>query len=139
MCDYLTDFGARRKNNLIVRAMYIIAIAWIYVVVLMAATESNVTAAVATFLFYGLLPLALLLWLFGGPSRRRRRLMLEAADRQSGGPDGGNAEPDQQHLLQGGNELGPAVQPGDEIGHGDVDHAGTPESQKDGDRSIDQR
>lgn len=51
--------------------MYIVAIAWLYVTVLMAATERSVTAGVLTFLAYGLVPLALLLWLFGGPRRRR--------------------------------------------------------------------
>lgn len=51
--------------------MYIVAIGWLYVTVLMAATERSVTAGVLTFLAYGLAPLALLLWLFGGPRRRR--------------------------------------------------------------------
>ncbi len=52
--------------------MYIIIIAWLYVVVLMAATESNLTAAIMTLLFFGLLPSALLFWLFGGVGRARR-------------------------------------------------------------------
>lgn len=51
--------------------MYIVAIAWLYVTVLMAATERSVTAGVLTFVAYGLAPLALVLWLFGGPRRRR--------------------------------------------------------------------
>jgi membrane protein implicated in regulation of membrane protease activity len=54
--------------------MYIIAIAWLYVTVLMAAAETSVVAGALTFTFYGLLPLALLLWLFGTPVRRRRDL-----------------------------------------------------------------
>ena len=49
--------------------MYIIAIAWIYVTLLMALTETNVTAGILTFALYGLVPLALLLWLFGTPHR----------------------------------------------------------------------
>jgi len=53
--------------------MYIVAIAWTYVTLLMALTETSFVAGLATFLFYGLLPLALLLWLFGTPERRRRR------------------------------------------------------------------
>ncbi|MBO3706447.1 MAG: hypothetical protein J5X21_08580 [Candidatus Accumulibacter sp.] len=52
--------------------MHIVAIAWLYVTVLMAMTESNVVAGILTLLFYGILPLALLLWLFGGSGRRRR-------------------------------------------------------------------
>jgi hypothetical protein len=51
--------------------MYIVAIAWLYVTLLMAATEPNLVAGVMTFVFYGLAPLALLLWLLGGPRRRR--------------------------------------------------------------------
>jgi hypothetical protein len=57
--------------------MYIIAIAWLYVTVLMAASESSVTAAIATFLFYGLFPLGILLYLMGTPQRRRARLARE--------------------------------------------------------------
>jgi len=53
--------------------MYIVAIAWIYVTLLMALTESNITAGILTFTLYGLAPLALLLWLLGVPERRRRR------------------------------------------------------------------
>lgn len=51
--------------------MYVIAIAWLYVTLLMAATETSLTAGLLTFLFYGMAPLTLLLWLFGTPQRRR--------------------------------------------------------------------
>ena len=57
--------------------MYVIAIGWLYVTLLMAATEANLTAAVLTFSFYGLAPLALFLWLFGTPQRRRNRASAE--------------------------------------------------------------
>lgn len=50
--------------------MYIIAIAWLYVTVLMAATEKTITSGVLTFMFYGLLPCALLLWILGVKHRR---------------------------------------------------------------------
>ncbi|MCX7628611.1 MAG: hypothetical protein N2Z69_09430 [Methylophilaceae bacterium] len=53
--------------------MYIVAIAWLYVAPLMAATEPSITGGVLTFLFYGLLPCTLLLWLIGAPQRRRGR------------------------------------------------------------------
>lgn len=74
-------------------AMYIVAIGWLYVTVLMALTESSVVAGVLTLLFYGLLPTALLLWLFGGPVRRRR---ARTADQSSGGggSSGGDQKPD---------------------------------------------
>lgn len=69
--------------------MYIVVIAWAYVVLLMAATEASLTAAVLTVLFYGLLPCALLLWIMGIPRRRR------SAQRLLDQPDRGDAEADQ--------------------------------------------
>jgi hypothetical protein len=53
--------------------MYVIAIGWLYVTLLMAATEPNLTAGVLTFVVYGAAPLALFLWLFGTPQRNRTR------------------------------------------------------------------
>lgn len=60
--------------------MYLIPIAWLYVVILVAAAEDTVVAAVLTLVFWGLAPLALFLWLFGTPARRRRRLEREARE-----------------------------------------------------------
>ena len=54
--------------------MYVIAIAWLYVTLLMAMTEANITAGILTFILYGLAPLALLLWLLGTPARRRKQI-----------------------------------------------------------------
>ena len=56
--------------------MYIIAIAWIYITLLMAATEPSITAGVLTFTFYGLLPCALFIWLVGTPQRKRNKQAL---------------------------------------------------------------
>jgi len=78
--------------------MYIVAIAWIYVTLLMALTEPNLTAGILSFVFYGLAPLALLLWLFGTPQRRRDRRALsahEAVDQVVGEPDRRDAGTDQ--------------------------------------------
>ncbi|HMV53466.1 MAG TPA: hypothetical protein PLX20_16115 [Rhodocyclaceae bacterium] len=75
--------------------MYIVAIAWIYVVLLMAMSETSAVTGVLTFVFYGLLPLALLLWLVGTPIRRRRlREDAEGVDQAVGGRDGKDAEAD---------------------------------------------
>lgn len=73
--------------------MYVIAIGWLYVTLLMALTERSVVAGVLTFVFYGLAPVALLVFLTGGPGRRRRlrRLAHERADDD----DRGDAKPDQ--------------------------------------------
>ena len=67
--------------------MYIVAIAWIYVVLLMSFTETSVVAGIATFMFYGLAPLALFLWLMGTPQRRRnrRKAQIEAEGPAEGG------------------------------------------------------
>ena len=53
--------------------MYLIAIAWLYVALLAAVTDNTVVGGVLTFIFYGLAPMALFLWLFGTPTRRRRQ------------------------------------------------------------------
>lgn len=53
--------------------MYIVAIGWLYVALMMAITETNVVAGVATFLLYGLAPVSIVLYIMGTPGRRRRR------------------------------------------------------------------
>ena len=87
-------------------AMYIIAIGWLYVTVLMALTETSVAAGVLTFVFYGLLPVALLMWLLSSPvrlKRRRQREALEDAAASAGQPSAGVAAdqladaPDRKH------------------------------------------
>ncbi|HEY3300478.1 MAG TPA: hypothetical protein VGJ90_06845 [Methylophilaceae bacterium] len=60
--------------------MYIVLIAWLYVTVLMAATEPSITAGVLTFTSFGLIPCALFLWLFGTPQRRRNQAKQQAAE-----------------------------------------------------------
>lgn len=52
--------------------MYIIAIAWLYVALLAAISDTTVVGGVLTFVFLGLLPMSLFLWLFGTPARRRK-------------------------------------------------------------------
>lgn len=79
--------------------MYLVAIAWLYVVVMMAVAEAmspqgTVLGAIITLLFYGLLPLAVLLYIMGTPARRRARLRAEQAEAEqeaaaaSAAPDG---------------------------------------------------
>ena len=68
--------------------MYLIAIAWMYVVVMMAAAEATnangtVLGALVTFALYGLLPLGIVLYLFGTPGRKRARRALEASEMSS--------------------------------------------------------
>jgi hypothetical protein len=59
--------------------MWIVAVAWIYVVGLMAITEPNVVAGIMTFLGYCVLPLSILYYLAG---TKRRRMRNEQASRQ---------------------------------------------------------
>jgi hypothetical protein len=76
--------------------MYIIAIAWLYVTLLMAFTEGSVVAGVLSFLFYGIAPTSLLWWLTGGRAQRRRRQSdAVPGDQLAGAPDGSDTQPDQ--------------------------------------------
>lgn len=71
--------------------MYLVAIGWIYVALMMAAAEAgssngSVLGAVITFFVYGVLPLALVLYLLRTPMRRRSQ---RARQRGSAAPDAG--------------------------------------------------
>jgi hypothetical protein len=66
--------------------MYLIAIAWGYVVLMMTVAEAtsangSVLGAMITLLLYGLLPLSLLTYIMGTPGRKRRRKAAEIAAR----------------------------------------------------------
>jgi len=65
--------------------MYIIAVAWLYVALLAAVTDDTIVGGVLTFVFYGLFPLALFLWLFGTPARRRRQRSQENENNEQNG------------------------------------------------------
>lgn len=67
--------------------MYIVAIAWIYVVLMMSITEDSVVAGVMTFLLYGVLPLTIILYLMGAPQRKRNRLQAEKLRRAEAAKD----------------------------------------------------
>jgi hypothetical protein len=58
-------------------AVYIVAIAWIYVVLV---TEASVVAGVMAFVFHGALPVGILHYLAGSGRRRRRRQAQGPAD-----------------------------------------------------------
>jgi predicted DNA repair protein MutK len=65
--------------------MHIVALAWIYVVLMMAITEQSVVAGIMTFLLYGLVPLVVILYLMG-TSQRRRKKRFEAEQLQRNFP-----------------------------------------------------
>ena len=57
--------------------MYLVAIGWLYVALMMAIAEAiaprgTVLGAIVTFTLYGVAPTALLMYLFGTPGRKRR-------------------------------------------------------------------
>ncbi len=67
--------------------MYLVVIAWLYVVLMAAVAEAvsstgTVLGAVITFLLYGLLPLGIVVYIIGTPGRKRAlhaRTMAERA------------------------------------------------------------
>lgn len=76
--------------------MYIVAIGWLYVTLLVAANEPTIGTAVISFLFYGLLPCSLLMWLGGSKARRQRRAHRESlANQRLNNGDRGDARADQ--------------------------------------------
>ena len=73
----------------------LVAIAWIYVVLLMAVAEAtspvgSLLGALVTFVLYGALPLAIVLYLLDAPRRAARR-RASAGDPDGGGHAAGDA------------------------------------------------
>jgi hypothetical protein len=65
--------------------MYLVAIAWIYVVLMMAVAEATspqgtVLGALFTFVLYGALPLSIVMYVLRTPHRRRMRRAREEAE-----------------------------------------------------------
>jgi hypothetical protein len=65
--------------------MYLIAIGWIYVALMMAVAEANNTngtllGAIVTFVLYGLFPVSLVMYLLRTPTRNRARKARERAE-----------------------------------------------------------
>lgn len=71
--------------------MWIVAVAWIYVVALMAATEPTVVHGIMTFLFYCALPLSIVFYLTGSKRRRARREALARRNATAASNDGSGA------------------------------------------------
>lgn len=76
-------------------SMWIVAIAWMYVAVMMAVAEAfspqgSVLGAVFTLLLYGIAPLALVMYLLATPARRRQRRAAEHAEWQAARTDAQN-------------------------------------------------
>lgn len=68
--------------------MHLVVIAWLYVALMMAVAEATntngtVLGAVFTFLLYGLIPVALVVYLMSTPARRRALKEREATEREA--------------------------------------------------------
>jgi len=77
--------------------MFLVVIAWMYVVLMMAIVEAtsstgSLLGALLTFVIYGLLPLSIVMYLLLTPARRRVR-QQQAAASSAADPDGGGHAP----------------------------------------------
>lgn len=64
--------------------MWIVAIAWMYVALMMTIAEAThpqgtILGAIITFLFYGVGPVAIVMYILSTPARKRARQAAEAA------------------------------------------------------------
>lgn len=76
--------------------MYIVAIAWLFVALMVAAAQPSILASLITLFFWGIFPLGLFLWIMGSGERRRRRALAEqAVHNPVGQDDGADARRDQ--------------------------------------------
>jgi hypothetical protein len=65
--------------------VYLVVIAWMYVVLMMAVAEAtnttgSVLGAIITFLLYGVLPMTIVVYVMRTPTRRKERQAREAAE-----------------------------------------------------------
>ncbi len=93
--------------------MYLVAIGWIYVVLMMAAAEltspsGTVLGALFTLLLYGILPVALLLYILATPMRSKARRQRER-DELAEASQSADSAPDQPDA--GGHTPGDPVAP----------------------------
>lgn len=71
--------------------MYIVALGWLYVVLMMAATSRTLVSGLLLFVFLGLLPCGLMLYAGGWRIKRKKSVL---ADQQAHSADGKNAQDD---------------------------------------------
>jgi hypothetical protein len=67
----MTQFLLNTKPRSGSLKIYIVVIAWLYVILMIAIFQKTLVAGAIMFLFFGLAPCALLVWLMGRPARRR--------------------------------------------------------------------
>ena len=72
--------------------MYIVAIAWIYVALMMGVAEATNTngtilGGIVTFILYGILPTGIIIYIMDAPRRKRVRLAREREASEMATPD----------------------------------------------------
>ena len=78
--------------------MYIVAIAWAYVILMMAVTADSLASGLATAFFLGVLPLAAFVFVADSGRRRRRReaaASVAVADERAEQRDAADPQADQ--------------------------------------------
>jgi hypothetical protein len=95
--------------------MYLVAIAWAYVTVMMAIAEAaspggTLLGAFFTLLLYGVLPLSILLYILGTPARKRRIKARQQAQADAA-KDGAQTASDAGVTPDAGGQTPAAAQP----------------------------
>ena len=78
--------------------MYLVVIAWIYVVLMMSLAEASssqgsILGAIVTFVLYGVMPLLIVVYILGTPARKRALRQAPSAAPDAGGHAPGAAQP----------------------------------------------
>lgn len=103
--------------------MYLVVIAWLYVTIMMSVAEAmsstgSVLGAIVTFVLYGLLPLSIVVYIMGTPTRKRAihaRAMAERAEAEAAAaaalpePSSPSAQPDAGSHAPAGAQGGPVA------------------------------
>jgi membrane protein implicated in regulation of membrane protease activity len=86
----LAKFAELRKA--VTTMLYLVALAWMYVVLMVAVAEvvspqGSLLGAAFTVVGWGVVPLAIVLYILGTPARRRARRAADAAAASAADPD----------------------------------------------------
>jgi hypothetical protein len=98
--------------------MYLVAIAWLYIAVMMAAAEAthptgSVLGAIFTFLLYGVLPVTIVVYIMGAPKRRKVIKAREAAEQDAVAPQTSVGQPVLNNVEHGAGKVPHQGKPGD--------------------------
>ena len=96
--------------------MYLVAIAWLYIAVMMAAAEAthptgSVLGASITFLLYGVLPVSIVVYIMGAPKRRQQIKAREVAEQMSAEPQNSVRQPILDNIEHGASQVADESKP----------------------------